>query len=106
MNEVHAPVVSIITPCFNASKYLEAQLRSISDQTYLRWEQIVVDDGSTDGSGDIVRRHMERDARVRMITQPNRGVCAARNAGAAVASCHSRYLWFPDADDLFHKGVP
>jgi glycosyltransferase involved in cell wall biosynthesis len=88
--------VSVIIPVWNGRAYLEATLRSVVGQTYPPGEVIVVDDGSTDGSGDLVR---ERFPQVKLVRQENRGVSATRNRGAAVAA--HEYLAFCDADDIW-----
>jgi glycosyltransferase involved in cell wall biosynthesis len=92
--------VTVITPCHNAASFIGATIRSVNAQTFTRWEHIVVDDGSTDRSADHVRRAARADPRLRLITQANRGVAAARNAGFRAASANVRYVLFLDADDL------
>ncbi len=89
--------VSIIIPAYNAAATISDTLNSVLAQTCPEWEAIVVNDGSTDATGEIVRDFAERDARFRMITQLNAGESGARNAGIALA----RYDWllFLDADD-------
>lgn len=90
--------VSVIVPCYNAERYLAECLRSVLAQTERDIEVLAVDDGSTDGTLALARRFEAEDGRVRVLTQPNRGVCAARNAGLAHAS--GDYVTFVDADDL------
>lgn len=90
--------VSVIIPCYNAGRYLAESLRSVLDQTMRDMEVLVVDDGSTDDTLAIARRFEAEDARVRVLHQANRGVCAARNAGLERAS--GEYVTFVDADDL------
>ena len=89
--------VSVIIPAYNAAETISDTLNSLLAQTWPDWEAIVVDDGSTDATGEIVRGFAERDARFRVITQCNGGESAARNSGIALA----RYDWllFLDADD-------
>lgn len=77
-------LVSIIVPVYNAENYLEACLTSLITQTYDNLEIIVVNDGSTDGSGTICDVFARKDSRIRVIDQENRGVSAARNAGLDV----------------------
>jgi hypothetical protein len=89
---------SIVIPCYNAERWLAGAIQSCLDQTARDLEVIVVDDGSTDGSGAIAEAAVARDARVRVIHQANQGVGAARNAGLAIAS--GEYVSFLDADDL------
>lgn len=90
-------LVSIIVPVYNAGEYLAPCTESLTAQTYRDLEIILVDDGSTDGSGALCDEFARRDSRIRVIHQKNAGVSAARNAGLAVAS--GAYLTFVDADD-------
>ena len=78
--------VSIITPCYNAAPYIETTIASIQQQTLSDWEMIIVDDGSTDGSGALCDGIARQDPRVTVIHQKNAGVSAARNAGLAAAT--------------------
>ena len=87
--------VSIIMPCYNAARFIGEAVASVIDQTEVSWELLVVDDGSTDGSGDVVRRIA--DPRVRLISQENAGVSAARNAG--LSESRGEFVAFLDADD-------
>jgi len=92
------PKISIITPCYNSDRYIGKTIASVQSQTLTDWEHVVVDDGSSDRSAEIVQAHSASDPRIRLIQQPNGGVCKARNAGFA-ASQESDYLLFLDADD-------
>ncbi len=89
-----------IIPVYNAEAYLEACLCSVLNQSHSELDIILINDGSTDGSGDIIRRYAEADTRIRVLTQSNQGQSAARNAGLALA-CESRapYIVFIDSDD-------
>lgn len=84
-------------PVHDSQAYLEECLASLTAQTEPAIEIVCVDDGSTDGSAALLKRAADRDARIRVIAQPNRGVSAARNAGIVQAS--APYLCFVDADD-------
>ncbi|MCK7493597.1 MAG: glycosyltransferase family 2 protein [Comamonadaceae bacterium] len=90
------PRVSVVIPCYNAGRYLPATLRSVFAQQGVQLDVIVVDDGSTDGSAEMVERDFPG---VRMLRQPNQGVSAARNRGIEAA----RHEWvaFVDADDIW-----
>lgn len=90
------PLVSILIPCHNASRWLAGTLESLLAQTWPRCEIIVVDDGSTDGSGEIAGRYTARG--VRVATQPNRGPSAASNHALRLAQ--GDYIKFCDSDDL------
>lgn len=91
-------LVSIIVPVFNHAKYIKEGIQSLLSQTYNRREIIVVDDGSTDSSGDIAR---ELGDAVKVFRQKNSGIGAARNLGIKNAS--GEFLAFMDADDLWVK---
>lgn len=90
--------VSVIIPTYNYGRYLASSLESILSQTYPSLEVIVVDDGSTDDTAQIVRS-LAKNGRIRYIHQRRRGVSAARNAGAKAAS--GSFLAFLDADDVW-----
>ncbi|HSE75680.1 MAG TPA: glycosyltransferase family A protein [Dongiaceae bacterium] len=94
------PVVSVVVPAFNAAETISETLQSISRQTYRDLEVVVVDDGSTDGTAALVRRHAANDPRVRLVSQPNGGVASARNAGIRAGT--GAFVAFIDADDLWH----
>ena len=96
-------LVSVIVPVYNVEAYLPHCLECIEAQTYKNLEIILVDDGSTDGSGRICDEYAAKDPRARVIHQPNTGCWAARNAGQDAAT--GEYLWFPDGDDYFHKDI-
>ena len=91
-----APLVSCIIPVFNGARFLGEAVDSILAQTYRPCEVIVVDDGSTDATGDVIAGYGERVVAVR---QPNRGEAAARNAG--VRAARGALVAFLDADDLW-----
>lgn len=91
--------VTVIVPVFNLEDYIEKAIRSIQMQHFGgTMEIIIVDDGSNDNSLSIVNRIAEKDRRVRVITQKNAGVSAARNAGLD-AAC-GKYIIFVDGDDI------
>jgi hypothetical protein len=87
--------ISVIMPCFNVGPFVAAALESLLAQSHARWEAIVIDDGSTDGTDDVIASFT--DPRVQLIRQANRGVSAARNRGIELASGDA--LLFLDADD-------
>lgn len=89
--------VSVIVPVYNVERYLPKCIESIQNQTEKDIEIILVDDGSSDGSGVICDRYAEGDARILVIHQENGGLSAARNAG--IAKANSDYLIFIDSDD-------
>ena len=93
---------SVIIPLYNKVPYVRKALESVTAQTYRDFECIVVDDGSTDNSADVVRELVIGNSKLvndqfRLISQPNAGVAAARNNG--VKASHGEYVCFLDADD-------
>ena len=79
------PEISIITPVYQAEKFLKKCVDSILSQSFTDWELLLVDDGSTDKSSEICRTYAEQDARIRYHQKENGGVSSARNAGVALA---------------------
>lgn len=91
-------LVSIIIPVYNLEGYLHHSVESALNQTYKNIEIILVDDGSADGSGDICDRYAAEHENIRVIHQPNSGVCAARNTG--LDASNGEYIMFLDGDDF------
>ena len=89
---------SIVIPVYNVAPYLRECLDSVRAQTFADWECICVDDGSTDGSGDILDEYASKDSRFRVIHQKNAGVSAARNKGLDEAQ--GEWVVFLDGDDV------
>lgn len=101
---MNQPLVSVITPVYNAADWLEKTIRSVLDQTWPDFELILIDDGSEDDSVAIIGQFMSVDKRIVLLQQKkNKGVAAARNKGLLQA--RGRYICFLDADDLWlpHK---
>lgn len=95
------PLVSIITPCFNASETLGKTVVSIMEQTFPDWELLLVDDCSSDDTCKKAKAFSAKDSRIKLIRQPqNGGAARARNAGIDLAK--GRYIAFLDADDSWH----
>jgi len=90
------PTVSVVIPAYNAERYIGETLESVLAQTYRDFEIVVVDDGSTDGTREIVRNYGEP---VRLVEQPNSGPAAARNRG--IREARGELIAFIDADDLW-----
>lgn len=90
-------IVSVVIPVYNVEKYLEESLNSVLNQTFNDLEVICVDDGSTDTSLEILNYFKNRDSRVKVITQENRGNGGARNTGLKHVA--GDYVYFMDADD-------
>jgi hypothetical protein len=94
------PTVAVVIPCYNAERWISRAVQSLLEQHYPSVEIIVVDDGSTDGSLNIIRRF---DGRIRWETGPNRGACFARNRGLALSTAD--YILFLDADDYIERNA-
>lgn len=89
--------VSVIVPCYNVAPYVDECMSGLAEQTLGPMEIICVDDGSTDGTLELLYRWREKDNRLRVISQSNAGVSAARNAGLDAAE--GKYVGFVDPDD-------
>lgn len=92
--------ISIIVPVYNVKEYVEKCIQSIINQRYAKIEVILVDDGSTDGSGEICNKYAQMDSRIVVIHQKNGGLSEARNSGLARA--RGAYIGFVDGDDWIH----
>ena len=95
--------ISIIVPVYNTAKYLERCLDSIVAQTYTDWEMLLIDDGSTDRSGDICDRYAESDSRIKSFHKKNGGLPNARNYGMTRAN--GKWITFVDSDDFLYKNA-
>ena len=95
-------LVSIIMPCFNASKTIKSSLRSVKAQTFKDFECIVIDDNSTDDSLYLIGDIVDQDQRFKIIKlDKNQGVSFSRNVG--IASAKGRFITFLDSDDLWDE---
>ena len=92
------PKVSIIIPLYNTEEYIEETVRSIQEQTLREIEIIIINDGSTDRSLEIVQRIAAQDPRITVVSQTNQGQSAARNNGTTTAT--GDYIYYMDSDDL------
>ena len=93
-------LISVIVPIYNVKQYLKECLDSIVNQTYTKLEILLIDDGSTDGSGAICDVYAQRDDRIKVCHKKNGGVSIARNTGLDMAT--GAHLIFVDADDWIH----
>ena len=93
------PRISIVIPVYNSSRFLEECLRSVLRQDFTDWHVILVDDGSTDGSGTICDQYAATDPRIEVLHQPNQGLSVARNNGLARAQ--GEFVLFLDSDDFW-----
>jgi rhamnosyltransferase len=100
---ISQPTVSVILPTYNRSQTLDGAARSVLDQSYSNTELIVVDDGSSDGSSDVLEA-LAGDPRVEIVRlETNRGAAVARNSG--LARCRGRFVAFQDSDDRWEPGA-
>ena len=93
--------ISVIVPVYNSEKYLKRCVDSILQQSYQNYEIILVNDGSVDKSGIICEEYKNKDARIRVIHQKNKGQAAARNIGIQIAK--GEWIHFVDSDDCIHS---
>jgi glycosyltransferase involved in cell wall biosynthesis len=96
----HLPLISIITPSYNSAPYIKETIESVLQQTYPNWEMIIVDDCSTDDSKEIVKRYIQEDKRIKLISnQENIGVAQSRNR--AIEEANGDYIALLDSDDIW-----
>ena len=93
------PVISVIVTCYNQAQCIGETLESVAAQSYKHWECIVIDDGSTDTSAEVIQEFTKRDSRFTYHYQKNQGVSIARNKGFSLA--RGEYINFLDGDDTF-----
>lgn len=93
------PLVSVIIPCYNAEKYVGQTIESVLNQTYKNYEIIVIDDGSTDKSAEVIEKYLQLDKRINYFPQSNQGVSFTRNKGVDIAK--GEIIAFLDADDVW-----
>jgi glycosyltransferase involved in cell wall biosynthesis len=98
------PIISIIIPVYNSADYLEQAINSILNQSFDSFELILVNDASTDSSGDICENYKQLDKRVKVVHfEKNKGLCAARNKGIDMAK--GQYMTFCDDDDIYESNL-
>lgn len=96
-------MISVIVPIFNTQDYLECCIKSILTQSFKNFELLLINDGSTDKSGEICEKYASMDERIRYIYKENGGLSDARNKGIECAK--GEYLAFIDSDDFIHKDM-
>lgn len=97
------PFFSIIVPCYNVEKYLSYAIDSVLNQPFSDWELILINDGSTDDTKNIIKSYTHKDARIKAIHKFNEGVSIARNTGLDIAI--GKWILFLDSDDWFEKNA-
>ena len=101
MDNFDPTLISVVMPCYNAEPYVREAILSVLQQSYTSWELIIVDDGSTDGSTEIIEELARANPeRIRLVYQSRIGPSAARNQGLAQAQ--GNFVAFLDADDYWH----
>jgi len=94
------PIVSVFMPVYNTAKFLAEAIESILNQSFENFEFIIIDDGSTDSSLEIIHEYARLDKRIKFLTRENRGIIETRNEGLMLAQ--GRYLALMDSDDVSH----
>lgn len=95
------PLVTVVTPSYNSSRFIEHTIKSILNQTYKNWELLIVDDCSTDDSYVVIKSYADQDKRIRLIKlEENSGAAVARNVG--IENACGRFIAFLDSDDTWH----
>lgn len=94
-------IVSIIVPCYNQGKYIAETLDSVKKQSYMNWECIIMDDGSTDNSKEVALSYCNEDKRFQYFYQENQGLAMTRNNG--IKKSQGKYILPLDADDCIHQ---
>jgi glycosyltransferase involved in cell wall biosynthesis len=100
VNTGRRPLVTVVTPAYNIAKYIGETVDSVLRQTFHDFEYLMVDDGSTDNSVDVIKAHVGDDPRFRLVQGEHRGPSAARNAG--IREAKGQYIAFLDGDDRWH----
>jgi teichuronic acid biosynthesis glycosyltransferase TuaG len=97
------PAVTVIMPAYNAERFIGQAIGSVQAQTFTDWQLLVIDDGSRDGTCDVVQALAEQDSRICLLrNEQNMGVAKTRNRGFDL--CKSPYVALLDSDDLWHPG--
>jgi len=98
--EEKKPLVSVIIPCYNGEKFIGEAIDSVLNQTYQNWELIIVDDGSTDNSKDIILKYTTINNKITLTEHKcNKGIAKTKNAG--IANTRGKYIAFLDQDDIW-----
>ena len=97
MKKVSSGKISVIIPVHNAEKYIDKAVQSVMEQNYTNWELLLIENGSEDASLDICKKNAEKDSRIQVLKEKNKGAGSARNTG--LCSAEGEYMVFIDADD-------
>ncbi len=102
-NSINNNYVSILIPCFNGSKFINKCVQSCVDQTFKNIEIIIVNDGSTDNSENIIKEWIKKDSRIKYFNQENKGLAEARNV--LISKVKTEFFFFLDCDDWIEKNA-
>jgi glycosyltransferase involved in cell wall biosynthesis len=94
-------LVSIITPCFNAERYIAICIQSVSAQTYFNWEMLIVDDCSTDNSIPIISEYVKKDSRIKLFSTEGQSGSPVLPRNIGIQNARGRYIAFLDSDDVW-----
>lgn len=97
------PMISVITPVYNAENYIARAIESVQAQGFNDYEHIIINDGSSDNTSKVVERYAKKDQRIKLISQKNAGAAAARNKGLECAK--GEYVTFVDGDDFIETNT-
>ena len=100
--EAGCPVVSIITPCYNAAKYIEETIKSVLSQTFTNWEWLIIDDCSSDNSAEIIKKFKNNDARIRYFKTPSNTGSPAIPRNIGIEHSRGQYIALLDSDDVWY----
>ena len=94
-------MVSIVTPCYNASFFIEQTIQSVLSQTYSEWEMLIVDDCSTDGSNGIINKYIKQDKRIKYYKTSCSSGSPVLPRNIAIEKAQGKYIAFLDSDDIW-----
>ncbi len=97
---IFVPKVSVVVPAYNVRNYIQDALLSLERQSLQEFEVLIVDDGSTDDTANVVKSYLKRDPRFRLLQKPNGGLSSARNYG--ITHARAEYIALLDGDDIYH----
>ena len=101
-NSKNKPLVSVIIPCYNGEKFIAEAIESVLSQTYKNWELLIINDGSTDNSKNIIENYITSNKKIKLFdSEYNNGVAKTKNTG--IANAKGRYISFLDQDDIWLK---
>lgn len=97
---MNLPKISVVVPAYNVSSYIEDALKSLQSQSFKDFEVLIVDDGSTDNTADVVKPYLANDSRFHLLQKQNGGLSSARNYG--IRHARGEYIALLDGDDVYH----